>query len=242
MRLSSEKSMVYNTEDRLRIEESWKQALLPEFASGYMSQLRKFLQKSLREGKRIYPPMAQIFAAFDFCPLPKTKVVIIGQDPYINPEQAHGLCFSVPKGVKPPPSLDNIFKEINEDIGPSSAGALRGGCLVGWAEQGVLLLNSVLTVFARQSASHHGMGWEQFTDRVVAILSEQRENLVFLLWGAYAQRKGANIDQTKHLVLTAAHPSPLSAHNGFFGCRHFSRTNEYLIETGQRPIDWYEVS
>jgi len=234
---------------RVRIEESWKAALADQFTASYMRKLREFLIQSLNEGKTIYPPMNQIFAAFNACSLDQVKVVIVGQDPYINEGQAHGLCFSVPPGVQPPPSLENIFKEIQSDLQQSARpGEFNEqmippgrGCLLDWAKQGVLLLNSTLTVFASRSASHQGLGWEEFTDRVIEVLNEQRENLVFLLWGNYAKRKGTTIDRSKHLVLDASHPSPMSVLQGFFGCRHFSKTNEYLIAHKKTPIDWLRV-
>ena len=208
-----------------------------------MRKLREFLQRGQQERKTIYPPFHQIFAALDFCPIESVKVVIVGQDPYINHGQAHGLCFSVPNGIAPPPSLLNIFTEIEADIGSSSSNRIPQGrgCLIPWAEQGVLLLNSVLTVFASRSGSHQGEGWERFTDRVIEILNDQCEHIVFMLWGNYAKRKGSGIDISRHLVLKAAHPSPLSANSGFFGCRHFSQANSYLIENDRSPIDWFAV-
>lgn len=235
---------------RVRLEASWKDALASEFTSPYMRRLREFLRQCRTEGKVVYPPYAQIFAAFDRCRLENVKVVVVGQDPYIQAGQAHGLCFSVPEGVQPPPSLLNIFKEINADFGDESAvgsGSSKRisfdkGCLYPWAEQGVFLLNSVLTVFASRSGSHQGEGWERFTDKVIEILNQEREHLVFLLWGNYAKRKGEQVEKSKHLVLTAAHPSPLSANSGFFGCRHFSKTNQYLVEHGKTPIDWFNVA
>ncbi len=200
-----------------------------------MAQLKKFLLAERNAGKVIYPPAKQWFAAFDVTPFEKVKVVVLGQDPYHGPQQAHGLCFSVLPGVPVPPSLQNIFKELQTDLGlPLPA----HGCLQHWAEQGVLLLNATLTVEKARAGSHQRKGWEQFTDRAVQALNEQREGLVFLLWGSYAQKKGAIIDRSRHLVLTAPHPSPLSAHRGFFGCRHFSQANHYLQSRGQTPIDW----
>ena len=235
---------------RVRLAASWKTALANEFTSTYMRNLRDFLMRCQSEGKVVYPPFSQIFAAFDRCSLQDVKVVIVGQDPYIQAGQAHGLCFSVPRGVQPPPSLLNIFKEINADLGEQSAQEIserkqlgfNKGCLNSWAEQGVLLLNSVLTVYASRSGSHQGEGWDRFTDKVIEILNHEREHLVFLLWGNYAKRKGAQVDPSKHLILTAAHPSPLSANSGFFGCRHFSKTNQYLIEHDKSPIDWFNVT
>lgn len=186
--------------------------------------------------KKIYPPPASIFKSFEACPFESVKVVILGQDPYHGPNQANGLCFSVNDGVPLPPSLQNIFKEIESDIGSA---ALRSGNLMRWATQGVLLLNATLTVEGGKAGSHQRKGWEQFTDRVIEEISQRREGVVFLLWGRYAQEKGAAIDTQKHLVLKAAHPSPLSAHSGFFGCKHFSRANAYLLEAGREPIDWH---
>ena len=212
-----------------------------EFEQGYMADLSTFLRAEKQKGKRIYPPGDVIFAAFDHTPVPDVKVVVIGQDPYHGPQQAHGLCFSVQPGIEPPPSLKNIFQEINSDL--ENHGRIDGhtGLLTGWARQGVLLLNSVLTVQASQAGSHQGRGWERFTDAVVRALAEQREDLVFLLWGSYAQKKGAVVDRQRHLVLEAPHPSPLSAHRGFFGCKHFSQTNAYLQQKGKTPIDWFAL-
>jgi len=218
----------------VKIESSWREHLRGEFDKDYFTRLTDFVRNEYHSGA-VYPPGSFIFNAFDLCPFDKVKVVIIGQDPYHGPGQAHGLCFSVNDGVPFPPSLQNIFKEIKSDIGtevPSS------GNLTRWAQQGVLLLNSTLTVRAHQAASHAGHGWETFTDAVIRSLAEEREHLVFLLWGAYAQRKGAFIDRSKHLVLSSAHPSPLSAYNGFFGNKHFSTTNDYLTQHGKTPIVW----
>ncbi len=228
---------------RVRLEESWKSVLAGEFEAPYMRSLREFLLAQKRERRVIYPHSNNIFAALDLCPLPEAKVVIIGQDPYHGPKQAHGLCFSVQPGVPQPPSLANIFREINDDLGTAQRrlGSDRG-CLEPWARQGVLLLNAVLTVERGRAGSHQGKGWEIFTDRVVDALCRHREHLVFLLWGSYARKKGASIDRDRHLVLTAPHPSPLSAHRGFFGCRHFSKANAYLEAHGQRPIDWFDVA
>ena len=218
----------------VQIEESWKQRLAPEFEKDYFVRLTDFVRAEYRSNT-IYPPGKLIFNAFNLCPFDQAKVVIIGQDPYHGPGQAHGLCFSVNEGVAFPPSLRNIFKEIESDLGtPVPA----HGDLTRWANQGVLLLNATLTVRAHQAGSHQRMGWEEFTDAAIRILAEQREHLVFILWGAYAQKKGAFIDRNKHLVLASAHPSPLSAYNGFFGNKHFSRANEYLISHGQTPIQW----
>ena len=202
----------------------------------------RFLQREKQARKVIYPRGDHIFHALDLTPLPEVKVVVIGQDPYHGPRQAHGLCFSVQPGVPPPPSLENIFREINEDLG--GAGQRLDGsraCLAPWAKQGVLLLNAVLTVERGRAASHQGQGWEEFTDAVVQVLNTGREGLVFLLWGNYAQRKGELVDRDRHCVLTAPHPSPLSASRGFFGCRHFSQANAYLESRGVAPIDWFDV-
>lgn len=230
-------------ESRLRLEDSWKAALQAEFQTPYMRELREFLVTQKRERRVVYPSNDQIFAALDLCPLTATKVVIIGQDPYHGPNQAHGLCFSVQPGVPQPPSLVNIFREINDDLGTPER-RLDGtrGCLEPWARQGVLLLNAVLTVERGRAGSHQGRGWEAFTDRVVEVLNAECEHLVFLLWGSYAQKKGAKVDRSRHCVLTAPHPSPLSAHRGFFGCRHFSKANAYLEAHGRTPIDWFDVT
>ncbi len=230
-------------EQRIRLEASWKQALGSEFDKTYMLQLRAFLLREKQAKKRIYPPGANIFAALDNTPLPAVKVVIIGQDPYHGAGQAHGLCFSVPPGVAPPPSLVNIFQEVNDELAtPDKRLGTEHGCLEPWARQGVLLLNAVLTVEAGRAGSHQGRGWETFTDRVVEILDRQRSGLVFMLWGSYAQKKGAIVDRSRHCVLTAPHPSPLSAHRGFFGCGHFLRANDYLREQGVEPVDWFAVA
>ena len=218
----------------VRIEESWKQKLTPEFEKDYFIKLTEFVRAEYAS-KTIYPPAKLIFNAFDHCPFDDVKVVIIGQDPYHGPGQAHGLCFSVAEGVPNPPSLQNIFKEIMSDLGkPMPA----NGDLTRWARQGVLLLNATLTVQAHLAGSHQRKGWEEFTDAAIRLLAEKREHLVFILWGAYAQKKGAFIDRSKHLVLASAHPSPLSAYNGFFGNKHFSRTNEYLKAHGIAEIEW----
>ena len=214
----------------VQIEESWKKALTPEFSKDYFIQLTDFVRKEYHE-TTVYPPGKLIFNAFNLCPFDNVKVVIIGQDPYHGPGQAHGLCFSVNDGIQPPPSLVNIFKEIGKPV-PQS------GNLTRWAEQGVLLLNATLTVRAHQAGSHQRRGWEEFTDAVIRKLAEEKSNLVFILWGAYAQKKGAFIDRNKHLVLTSVHPSPLSAHNGFFGNHHFSLANDYLVKHGKTAIDW----
>ncbi len=200
-----------------------------------MRALSAFLRSEKHAGKTLYPPGSRIFAALDMTPFDTVKVVILGQDPYHGPGQAHGLCFSVLPGVPVPPSLDNIFKELGSDLGLPRP---DHGCLIPWARQGVLLLNAVLTVERGHAGSHQGRGWEEFTDTCVEALNRERENLVFLLWGSYAQKKGRIIDPRRQRVLKAPHPSPLSAHRGFLGCRHFSRTNEYLRQHGQTPIDW----
>lgn len=217
------------------LEESWQKFLSLEFEKPYMQQLREFLRREKDQKKIIYPKSNEVFSALNFTPLDEVKVVILGQDPYHGKGQAHGLCFSVPNGVKPPPSLVNIYKELQSDLGLPIP---KQGCLISWAKQGVLLLNSVLTVENSQAASHQGKGWEQFTDRIIHVLNEQKTGLVFMLWGAYAQKKGAFIDKTKHLVLQAPHPSPFSAHQGFLGCRHFSKANEYLKQNRKTPINW----
>jgi len=218
----------------VQIEESWKKHLANEFEKNYFIRLTDFVRAEYRT-TTIFPPGKLIFNAFNLCPFDKTKVVIIGQDPYHGPGQAHGLCFSVNDGVPFPPSLQNIFKEIQSDLGITIPAS---GNLTRWANQGVLLLNATLTVRAHQAGSHQRRGWEEFTDAAIRALAEQREHLVFILWGAYAQKKGAFIDRSKHLVLASAHPSPLSAYHGFFGNKHFSRANEYLIENGESPIQW----
>lgn len=231
--------------DRVVLEEGWKQALRVEFESDYMAELRSFLLQESKAGKQIYPPANLIFNALDACPLSSVKVVIIGQDPYINEGQAHGLCFSVLPGTRPPPSLVNIFKEIDACLRETSSDeesfSPEHGCLLGWARQGVLLLNATLTVEKGQSGSHQNQGWETFTDRVVEVVNNQLEHVVFMLWGAYAKAKGARVSRDRHCVLTAAHPSPYSAHSGFFGCRHFSKANEYLTEHGKAEIDWQRM-
>ena len=219
----------------VRLEPGWKARVGDWFAREDMRQLSAFLRRRKAAGANVYPPGGEIFAAFDATPFDAVKVVILGQDPYHGPGQAHGLCFSVRPGVAVPPSLDNIYKELARDTGfvPPDH-----GCLLPWAQRGVLLLNSVLTVEAGQAGSHQGKGWEGFTDHVVDLLNREREHLVFLLWGSYAQKKGAVIDPRRHRVLKAPHPSPLSAHRGFLGCGHFSAAGEYLARTGQAPVDW----
>ncbi|MBR4302678.1 MAG: uracil-DNA glycosylase [Bacteroidaceae bacterium] len=219
---------------KVKIEESWEKVLQPDFEKPYFKELTDFVRSEYAT-TTIYPPASLIFNAFNLCPFDKVKVVIIGQDPYHGPGQAHGLCFSVNDGIQFPPSLQNIFKEIKSDLDipiPTS------GNLTRWAEQGVLLLNATLTVRAHNAGSHQKKGWETFTDSVIRILAEQKENLVFILWGAYAQKKGAFIDKNRHLVLSSAHPSPLSAYNGFFGNHHFSLTNKWLTEHNLKAIDW----
>ena len=218
----------------IKIEQSWKKQLNEEFEKPYFVNLTTFIRSEYATQK-IYPPGKLIFNAFEKCPFDNTKVVILGQDPYHEPGQAHGLCFSVPDGVSFPPSLQNIFKEIKNDLEIPVPGS---GNLERWAEQGVFLLNATLTVRAHQAGSHQNKGWENFTDRVIQVLSESKDHLVFLLWGAYAQRKGELINSNKHLILKSVHPSPLSAHRGFFGNHQFSKTNEYLINHGKEPIKW----
>ena len=219
----------------VKIEESWKQVLADEFSSLYFKNLAAFVKEAYSKGI-VYPPGTYIFEAFNRTPFDKVKVVILGQDPYHEPNQAHGLCFSVQKGVRLPPSLVNIYKELEDEFGTKFLD--RDGDLSHWADQGVLLLNATLTVAAGNAGSHQGRGWEMFTDAVVSKLAEQRENLVFMLWGSYARRKGAVINRKRHLVLECAHPSPLSVYRGFFGCGHFKKANEYLASNGLSVIDW----
>jgi uracil-DNA glycosylase len=219
----------------IQLHESWKEPLLPEFQADYMVRLRAFLVAEKAAGKQIYPKGSEWFRALDLTPLDKVRVVILGQDPYHGPGQAHGLCFSVKPGVPPPPSLVNIYKELHSDLGIPRA---AHGFLDHWASQGVLLLNSVLTVEMAKAASHQKRGWEQFTDAVIRLVNAKEQPVVFLLWGAYAQKKAGFVDTSRHSVLKAAHPSPLSAHNGFLGCRHFSQCNAFLESKGQPPIDW----
>ena len=221
----------------IQLEPSWLASLGYEFELPYMQSLRSFLVAEKSAGKVIFPAGSEYFGALNTTPFEAVKVVILGQDPYHGPGQAHGLCFSVREGVSLPPSLVNIYKEIQEDLGlgPDS---FNHGCLQGWADQGVLLLNSVLTVERHKAASHQGKGWETFTDKVIEVLSGRENPLVFLLWGSYAQKKGAVIDRSRHKVLQAPHPSPLSAHRGFFGCKHFSKCNEFLSQIGEAPINW----
>lgn len=222
-------------ENRVKLEPGWKSRLLPMLQTPALSALREFLVSEKRLGKVIYPPAAQIFAAFDATPFDQVKVVILGQDPYHGPGQAHGLCFSVRPGVPTPPSLANIFQELERDLGITRP---DHGCLTPWAQQGVLLLNAVLTVEHGKAASHHGKGWETLTDEAVAALNRERRDLVFLLWGSPAQAKGRIVDAKRHLVMRAPHPSPLSAHRGFIGCGHFSKANQWLEAHRQPPIDW----
>lgn len=219
----------------VKIEESWKNALSDEFEKDYFKSLTEFVRSEYLSGKTIYPAAKNIFNAFNLCPLDKVRVVIIGQDPYHEPGQAHGLCFSVESGTDLPPSLINIYKEIESDIGHKSK---TNGDLTYWANQGVLLLNSTLTVRAHAAASHVGHGWETFTDAVIKTVAQNRKNIVYMLWGSFAQNKAAIVDKNQNLVLCSAHPSPLSAYRGFFGNNHFSRANEYLVAHGQTPIDW----
>ncbi len=221
--------------DAIKLRDSWKQPLLEEFQSPYMQALKQFLLSEKAAGNTVYPAGSEYFRALDLTPLDKVRVVILGQDPYHGPGQAHGLCFSVRPGVRPPPSLQNIYKELQDDLGierPSH------GFLEHWAKQGVLLLNSVLTVRAGEAASHQGRGWEKFTDAVIRLIAARDEPVVFMLWGSYAQKKAAFVGEGRHKVLRAVHPSPLSAHRGFMGCKHFSQANAFLESQGQKPIDW----
>lgn len=219
----------------VKIDPHWKELLKDEFKKPYFEQIALHLKTEKAQGKTIYPPGSQIFNAFDTTPIDNVKVVILGQDPYHGPRQAHGLCFSVQDGVPPPPSLVNIFKELQEDIGIRIP---NHGNLTAWAKQGVFLLNASLTVRASEPMSHAKIGWANFTDTVIKKISDEKEHVVFMLWGKFAQDKRVLVDASKHLVLRAAHPSPLSAHNGFFGCKHFSKANEYLMSKGIDPIDW----
>ncbi|WP_188063309.1 uracil-DNA glycosylase [Sphingobium sp. KCTC 72723] len=219
----------------IKLHESWRIALADQFAAPHMAGLKSFLESEKAAGKRIFPKGSEYFRALDLTPLDQVKVVILGQDPYHGEGQAHGLCFSVQPGVRTPPSLVNIYKELESDLGLPRP---RHGFLEHWAQQGVLLLNSVLTVEMSRAASHQGKGWEIFTDAIIRTVAQQDQPVVFLLWGAYAQRKAAFVDQPRHLVLKAAHPSPLSAHNGFHGCRHFSQANAFLKAHGRGAIDW----
>lgn len=219
----------------MNLDPSWKTRLDDEFNSPYMQTLRNFLIAEKQQRFNVFPPSSQTFAAFNATPFNKVKVVIIGQDPYHGKGQAHGLSFSVPKGMAIPPSLRNIYKAIEQDIGITPP---QHGCLESWAAEGVFLLNATLSVREGQAGSHQNQGWEQFTDTVIAKLNEEKQNLVFMLWGSYAQKKGAFINQEKHLVLHAPHPSPLSAHRGFFQCQHFSKANAYLAQHNKQPISW----
>lgn len=219
----------------IELESSWKERLSVEFQQDYIHTLKQFLIQEKKANKCIYPPGKLYFNAYNLTPFDTVKVVILGQDPYHGSNQAHGLCFSVQQGIELPPSLQNIFQELHSDLGIPIP---KYGDLTHWAKQGVFLLNAVLTVRAGKAGAHQGKGWEQFTNKTIEILNAQKEHLVFMLWGAYAQQKIQHIDAKKHLILTAPHPSPLSAHRGFFGCKHFSRANAYLISHGKTPIDW----
>jgi uracil-DNA glycosylase len=227
--------MTTNTTEQIKLHPSWRERLSGEFAESYMADLKSFLVAERERGKRIFPKGSEWFRALDLTPLEDVRVVILGQDPYHGAGQAHGLCFSVQPGVQPPPSLVNIFKELRSDLGIERA---RHGFLEHWAKQGVLLLNSVLTVEMGRAASHRDRGWERFTDQIIRAVNAKPEPVVFMLWGSYAQKKAAFVDTSRHLVLKAPHPSPLSAHSGFFGCRHFSKANAFLESRGLSPIDW----
>ena len=222
---------------QVKIEESWREVLQPQFDSVYFEMLTTFVRKAY-QASTVYPPGSKIFEAFNRTPFDKVKVVILGQDPYHGPNQAHGLCFSVQDGIQPPPSLINIYKELQKEYGV--AVNMTNGNLTRWADQGVLLLNATLTVEAGKAGSHQGKGWETFTDAAIKALSDRREGLVFMLWGSYAQQKGRVIDRTRHLVLESSHPSPLSVYRGFDGCGHFKKANQYLQSHGQEPIDWLQ--
>ena len=222
---------------QVKIEESWREVLQPQFDSVYFEMLTTFVRKAY-QASTVYPPGSKIFEAFNRTPFDKVKVVILGQDPYHGPNQAHGLCFSVQDGIQPPPSLINIYKELQKEYGV--AVTMTNGNLTRWADQGVLLLNATLTVEAGKAGSHQGKGWETFTDAAIKALSDRREGLVFMLWGSYAQQKGRVIDRSKHLVLESSHPSPLSVYRGFDGCGHFKKANQYLQSRGQEPIDWLQ--
>ncbi len=226
-------------DDRLKLEDSWRALLQDEVAQPYMQQLRQFLLAEKQAGKQIYPPGPLIFNALNSTPLPQVKVVILGQDPYHQPGQAHGLSFSVPKGVAVPPSLQNIYKELQRDLGMPIP---NHGYLQAWAEQGVLLLNTSLTVERGQAGSHANAGWQRFTDKVIEIVNQHQQGVVFLLWGAHAQSKARLIDETRHLILRSPHPSPLSAHRGFIGNGHFSACNHYLTAQGKTPINWSAIA
>lgn len=219
----------------MKLEKSWQNLLQDELQKPYMDELRSFLLREQKAGKQIYPPKDDIFAALNLTPFDQVKVVILGQDPYHGEGQAHGLCFSVQPGVKPPPSLVNIFKELKDDVGVS---APQHGNLANWARQGVLLLNNVLTVEDGKAGSHHLKGWEQFTDKIIELLNEKKEHLVFILWGSPAQKKAQKVDAKKHFIIKSVHPSPLSSYRGFFGSKPFSQTNAFLSSKGLTPIDW----
>ena len=221
--------------DSIKLHPSWLEPLRGEFDADYMAALKRFLVAEKERGRQIYPKASEWFRALDLTPLDKVRVVILGQDPYHGPGQAHGLCFSVKHGIQPPPSLINIYKELDSDLGIRPA---RHGFLEHWAVQGVLLLNSVLTVEMGRAASHRERGWERFTDAIIREINARPEPVVFILWGSYAQKKAAFVDTSRHLVLKAPHPSPLSAHSGFFGCKHFSKANAFLESRGLSPIDW----
>ena len=222
-------------ESTIKLHPSWLEPLQGEFAQDYMAHLKHFLLSEREAGKRIFPAGSNWFRALDLTPLDEVRVVILGQDPYHGPGQAHGLCFSVPDGVRPPPSLVNIYKELESDLGVRP---VKHGFLEHWAKQGVLLLNSVLTVEMGLAASHRDRGWERFTDAAIRLVNEKQDPVVFMLWGSYAQKKASFVDQSRHLVLKAPHPSPLSAHSGFLGCKHFSKANAFLEGRGLAPIDW----
>ena len=223
------------TREGIKLHSSWLDLIGGEFGEPYMADLKRFLLAERERGKRIFPKGSEWFRALDLTPLDQVRVVILGQDPYHGPGQAHGLCFSVQPGIQPPPSLVNIFKELESDLGIKPA---RHGFLEHWAKQGVLLLNSVLTVEMGRAASHRDRGWERFTDAIIRQVNERRDPVVFMLWGSYAQKKAAFVDTSRHLVLKAPHPSPLSAHSGFFGCKHFSKANAFLQSKGLQPVDW----
>lgn len=232
---SVKRTMPITAADNVKLEQSWKERLLPEFTQAYMVELKAWLAREYQQGKVIYPRPEAIFRALDLTPFDQVKVVILGQDPYHGPGQAQGLCFSVPASVAWPPSLQNIFTELVADTGVPEP---TSGDLTAWARQGVLLLNATLTVEQAKAGAHQGKGWERFTDVIVKLINDEKENVVFILWGKYAQEKGGMIDEVKHKVLRAPHPSPLSAYQGFFGSRPFSQANEYLLATFQQPIDW----
>jgi len=234
-RLKKQCEMDMGDQGKIKLHPSWCEVLGEEFEQPYMANLREFLVREKAAGKVIYPPCSQWFSAFNTTPFDQVRVVILGQDPYHGVDQAHGLCFSVLPGVKVPPSLANIYKELQHDLAIMPP---NHGCLTSWARQGVLLLNATLTVEQGNAGAHQGKGWEQFTDRAIRALNDQREGVVFLLWGSYAQKKGAFIDPSRHLVLKSVHPSPLSAYRGFFGCKHFSAANHYLQQQGHELIDW----